>query len=615
MLNIILTEVWKRNNDTVCMSTEDMKAEIDRVNATLSNKKIIIGSADVKALYPSLDINHTAEIVAQTFYESNYEMEETDSKEIGLYIALNMTVDEIEEEKLTKYCPKRKHKKGKPVITGCATDNNPTNRHKPWNPPEDTTPDENTKKKMMATALKVVIKFIMGNHIYNINGTLKKQTKGGPIGLELTGDIAQIYMSWWDKQFKIRLAESNIILILYKRYVDDINFIINKQKQIRENRSKQEEEEEDKEIMEKIRQIGNKIHKSIEIEVDTPAQHKDKKMPILDLKMWKEIREDIDGRKYSKIIHEFYHKEIASKEVTNANSAMSMSSKRSILTAEMLRVLLRCSPLLPWQTTTKHASEFNKRMQKSGYGHKFRQQITHAALNKYKQIKEKDKNGECPIYRNREWKRAERDKKKQQSKTQWYKKGKAKNKSVLFVPATPKSKLQKEYTKIINKHNMKIKVVEKAGTKIKNLIQKSEPFKQNKCNDKDCFPCKSNKNNNKNTNCRKDGIIYYITCNKCQAIYVGESARNGNSRGKEHFNDYITNKDSSIMQRHTQTHHRHDTDKPEYTMTVKQIYGNNSMDRQLSEAIQINNIPEIAIINNKTEYKQYHVPQTSLSRK
>ena len=101
----------------------------------------------------------------------------------------------------------------------------------------------------MATALKVAIKFIMGNHIYNINGILKRQTKGGPIGLELTGDIAQIYMSWWDKQFRIRLAESNIIIILYKRYVDDINFIINKLKQIRENRIKQEEEEEDKEIM------------------------------------------------------------------------------------------------------------------------------------------------------------------------------------------------------------------------------------------------------------------------------------------------------------------------------------------------------------------------------
>ena len=59
-------------------------------------------------------------------------------------------------------------------------------------------------------------------------------------------------MSWWDKQFRIRLAESNIIIILYKRYVDDKNFIINKPKQIRENRIEQEEEEEDKEIMEKM---------------------------------------------------------------------------------------------------------------------------------------------------------------------------------------------------------------------------------------------------------------------------------------------------------------------------------------------------------------------------
>ena len=162
---------------------------------------------------------------------------------------------------------------------------------------------------------------------------------------------------------------------------------------------------------------------------------------------------------------------------------------------------------------------------------------------------------------------------------------------------------------------MKIKVVEQAGTQIKNLIQTSEPFKTNKCGDKECFPCNSNQNNNKPTNCRKDGIIYHITCNKCQAIYVGESARNGNSRGKEHVNDYITNRNCSIMQRHTQTHHKNDTNRPEYTMTIKQIYGNKCMDRQLSEAIQINSIPEAAKINNKTEYKQHHVPRASLSWK
>ena len=51
----------------------------------------------------------------------------------------------------------------------------------------------------------------------------------------------------------------------------------------------------------------------------------------------------------------------------------------------MLRVLLRWSPLLPWQTTAQHASEMNKRMQHSGYGYQFRRQVTNAALNKYKQ--------------------------------------------------------------------------------------------------------------------------------------------------------------------------------------------------------------------------------------
>ena len=117
----------------------------------------------------------------------------------------------------------------------------------------------------------------------------------------------------------------------------------------------------------------------------------------------------------------------------------------------------------------------------------------------------------------------------------------------------------------------------------------------------------------KHTNCRKDGDVYYITCNICQAKYVGESSCNGNTRGKEHLNDYETNKDSSIMLRHIQTHHRHDEHRPNFTMTITQIYNNKCMDRQLSEAIQINNVPDEDKINNKTEYIQHIFPRTSLT--
>ena len=588
-----------------------MAAFHEEVNSKSITNEILVGSADVKALYPSLEIEHTAQIVSEEFYNSEYEAKEINKRELSLYLALNLKATEIEKLNLEKYCHKRQSNKGAPPkITGCAIDNNIANRYKPWIEPESE-PDEDTTKKMLSIALKIAILFIMKNHIYSINGTLKKQSQGGPIGLELTGDIAQICMVWWDKELKRRLYENNIILLVYKRYVDDINFIIDKLKQIIENRNEEERHKEDIEIMDKIRQIANGIHRSIEVETDTPAMHDDKKQPILDLKVWQETRKQPDGSPTSKVLHEFYHKEIANKAVTQANSAMSMQAKRHILTAEMLRVMLRCSPLLEWNTTAKHASEMNKRMQYSGYNHQFRKQITHSALNKYKQIVEKDKTGESPMYRNKDWKRNERIKKKQQSKTKWFKKGKTKYMSTIFVPATPNSTLQKEYKRVIKKHNINIKVIEKAGRQIKSILQKSDPFKPNKCQDKECFPCKADVN--KQTNCRKDGIVYHITCNECKAIYVGESSRNANCRGKEHMTDYETNRDCSVMLRHKQLRHANDNVTPTFTMTVKQIYGDKCLDRQISENIQINNIPNQDCYNSKIDWHINKLPRATLT--
>ena len=67
------------------------------------------------------------------------------------------------------------------------------------------------------------------------------------------------------------------------------------------------------------------------------------------------------------------------------------------------------------------------------------------------------------------------------------------------------------------------------------------------------------------------------------------------------------------MLRHTRTHHRDDENKPDYTMTVKQIYTNKCMDRQISEAIQINNIPFLDRINTRTEYTQNRIVRASLT--
>ena len=79
---------------------------------------------------------------------------------------------------------------------------------------------------MLAKALYIAIKFTMENHVYAFASTMKKQAKGGPIGLELTGEIANIYMAWWDTKFKEQLEVNGFKVFAYKRYVDDINMIV-----------------------------------------------------------------------------------------------------------------------------------------------------------------------------------------------------------------------------------------------------------------------------------------------------------------------------------------------------------------------------------------------------
>ena len=38
------------------------------------------------------------------------------------------------------------------------------------------------------------------NHMYRFDGNIYKQTDGGPIGDELSQDIARLVMVWWDEQ-------------------------------------------------------------------------------------------------------------------------------------------------------------------------------------------------------------------------------------------------------------------------------------------------------------------------------------------------------------------------------------------------------------------------------
>ena len=129
-----------------------------------------------------------------------------------------------------------------------------------------------------------------------------------------------------------------------------------------------------------------------------------------------------------------------------------------------------------------HLDKFMLKLKIWGFGHKFRVEILDSALKAFEKMKNDDKSGIKPMYRDRDWNAEERKKKKSEKKLDWWnsKNSKIKYTSIFFVTPTPGGELVKELTqreKEINKNSgERIKFVEK-GLKIKDILGTKYPFK------------------------------------------------------------------------------------------------------------------------------------------
>ena len=99
---------------------------------------------------------------------------------------------------------------------------------------------------MLALALEIAIKVAMGNHLYSFNGSVRLQLVGGPIGNQLSGALAKVYM--------LSIAG-------------------------------------DKRTAMVIKSIANSICDSVQMEIDFPSHYEDGWMPLLNL----QIRENSDN--------------------------------------------------------------------------------------------------------------------------------------------------------------------------------------------------------------------------------------------------------------------------------------------------------------------------------
>ena len=324
---------------------------------------------------------------------------------------------------------------------------------------------------------------------------------------------------------------------------------------------------------------------------------------MLDLKLW---IANVDGEK--KIIYEHYEKEMTTKAVIHAKSALSSQTKRTVLSQEVLRILLHCSKHVAWEVVCGHVNKLMKKMQYSGYSQSFRFNVVNSAMKAMETIREKERLGIRPMNRPKEWKRAEREKEKEEKKRQWYKSGGFD--SVLFIPSTPEGKLKTMYQREINKSGFRIKVVEKTGTTLKDELQTSNPFRTRRCGREECFVCSSEGTGN----CNSEGITYEIKCmGGCERndIYKGESAGSAYTRGKEHKRTLnARNITNSPLWRHCRS--VHDGVVQEFQMNVTGTFRNDAMLRQITEAVQIDNVEPGRLLNTRAEWNMTRVPRAEI---
>ena len=601
LISLVLKEV-KRKDEHACESTDDIMAAIETVNneySVDSNNKLLVGSLDVKALYPSLDIPFAAKTICDEYVMSNidFESDSINIFELGLYLVLTVENDVLTACGLKDYCPRRRNTLGrKPTITGQAFSSAAGKREGMWYAPKHQKPDKQTLKKMIGKAIEVGINTVMRNHVYKFAGEMRVQKQGGAIGLELTGEIAGVFMSWWDRKMRSVIEENGIKTVMYKRYVDDINLIVEVKKDVMED-----------DLWKRIKEMGDSIHESIQLEADYPYRYPDQKVPILDIKVWV----DTEG----KVMHEYYSKPVSSKSVIDAKSAMPFKDRRTVLTQDLLRIILRCSPELPWKQTRQHIEEYVLRMQFSGYDETVRREVVRSAIVAHEKIKKKVARKERPLYRTKEWRQKERMKEKREKKTSWYRKKsrsrgndiKGEYKSVLFVQPTKGSVLKHKYEEVIGKSKCSVRVIERAGRSVIQKIQRSYPFVKKKCDYNDCFVCMSEGKGN----CQRENVNYEVECTRegCEYRYQGESARNSYCRGREHLKGLEKRDADSVFVEHIRNVHNNDFQTNErcygFKMSVRATH-RNAMERQITEAIRIDmsNKPSM---NRKTGYRVNNV--------
>ena len=271
------------------------------------------------------------------------------------------------------------------------------------------------------------------------------------------------------------------------------------------------------------------------------------------------------------------------------------------MVSEVHRRLYNCDPLVSWQQRADHINSLVLKMWRSGYSSTDIRCFVKGGVARYEKMLDRVKNGDRPLYRNTSFQREQRWKDKVTSRMTW-----SKSKSVLFIPLS--QRLKEEAAAGAKRIREDVKVVEKGGTTLKRMLQKSDPARDPVCKDEDCWICSVEHGGQKGCvrgGCNVRGVGYVVTCVDCQNLgldrrYEGETGNEARRRASQHLQDLRAAKQTSGLYRHTAE--VHDGVPPTFRFQVRQSFGD-PLTRQVEEGVRIEAEAEETLFNTRQEWQ------------
>ena len=647
----------------------------------------LVGS-DVKALFPSIKSEKTGEIIRTALENTELEIEGVNLEKALAYIMMNQDLTSNLEE-LSHLLPTRKSGRETSLkISAIKADWDPNEKFDFKNTPVS----YSDKKKIIARVVEIGTRALFQNHAYRFGNEIYHQKEGGSIGDRWTGAAAEIVMQDWAKAYKNILENSKIRVMLLAGYVDDGRqltsclplgyrfseqdkiFQYQEQAEIEDKIKKQEGESTNQRMARICLPAMNSVNPNLEFTVEAPEDFEQERLPTLDFTLWQEK----DGT----INHSYFQKEVKTPYVIMARSGMAVQQKIQILSNELTRRIGNINILRNGtQEYVKVVEQFTRELKNSEFQYTTAREIVTSGIRGLRTRNMRREQKGQPIYRIAKSTARQRAHKKLVSKENWYREldetqvpsegnrcaknlridgsrrpqkqernsqtyenKKSKIKSVMFVPHTPGSELAKKLR--LNEEHLaklsenRVKIVERTGTKIVDLLTRSNPWKGADCERENCLVCftKLRTEKKKTQDCHQRNIVYETRCLTCQETeqdkinnmditehekrelnkkiklfkYIGESSRSTFERGWEHLNDMAQLRTSSHMLKHALTEHREqDMGELKFGMHILRTC-KSSFERQIHESVVIQQERKYHhILNSRSEYNRCSLPRLS----